>query len=86
MPVTSPGSETNAEANAQACSTFLAAACGGTGVGAENETAVDADAETETAAEIACASPLLPVLAQPQRLRPDLPPNDLRLKLSCAHC
>ena len=35
-----------------------------------------ADAETEAVAEI----------AQPQRLRPDLPPNDLRLRLSRAHC
>ena len=86
MPVTSPGSETNAEANAHACSTFLAAACGGTEAEAENVTAVDADAEAETAAEITCASPLPPVPTQPHRLRPDLPPNDLRLKLSRAHC
>ena len=82
----SPSDEANAEANAHACDTFLAAACGGTKAEAENETAVDADAVTETAAEIACASPLLPEPTQPQRLRPDLPPNDLRLKLSRAHC
>ena len=82
----SPGDEANAEANAHACDTFLAAASGGTNAEAEHETAADADAETETAAEIACASPLLPEPTQPQRLRPDLPPNDLRLKLSRAHC
>ena len=36
--------------------------------------------------ELTPASPLPPVPTQPHRLRPDLPPNDLRLKLSRAHC
>ena len=85
--------EANAEANACACGTFVAAteadipmltASGGAGAEAADETA--ADAETEAVAEIASAPPLPLEPTQPQRLRPDLPPNDLRLRLSRAHC
>ena len=91
MPMASD--EANTEANECACSTFvaateadipmLAASCSAD-VEAEDEAA--ADAETEAVAEIACTSPLPLEPTQPQRLRPDLPPNDLRLKLSRAHC
>ena len=81
-------SEANAEANAHACSTFVAATEAGipsfaASCGADAEAG---DAETEAVAEIMGASPLPLEPTQPQRLRPDLPPNDLRLKLSRAHC
>ena len=93
MPMADPSDEANAEANVCACVTFVAAtkagipsfaASGGADAEAKDKTA--ADAETEAVAEIVCASPLPLEPTQPQRLRPDLPPNDLRLKLSRAHC